>query len=80
MKRRVIDLELTIIIMKKLQTTITFDRELRWRRVKIKDARNEVRNHVANKQKVHQNSKNPSFTIIFYFLVFFRFFPGILRF
>jgi len=34
LKRRVIDLELAKISMKKLETTITFDREVRWRRVK----------------------------------------------
>ena len=34
MKRIVIDLELPKIIVTKLQTVITFDREVGWRRVK----------------------------------------------
>jgi len=34
LRRRVIDLELTKINMKKLQTVITFDRQVGWRGVK----------------------------------------------
>jgi len=34
LKRRVIDLELVNIRMKKLQVVITFDKEVGWRRIK----------------------------------------------
>jgi len=38
LKRKVIDLELTKISMKKLQAVITFDKEVKWRHVKMKVA------------------------------------------
>jgi len=61
----------------KLQTVITFDREIRWRRVN-----NESCSKRGNKSSCHwphKKSKNPSFTIILFLFfsiiwVFFRYF------
>jgi len=79
----VIDLDLPKIIVAKLQTIITFDREVRWRRVK-----NESCSKRGNKSSYHAQRELAPLkfqkSIIYYhflkILVLFGYFLGILRF
>jgi len=70
LNRGVIDLELPKISMKKLQTVITFDKKIGWRRVKNESCLkrgNKSHEQYSKGIGVDRNSKNPPFTIIFYF-------------
>jgi len=68
LKKKVIDLELSKIRMKKLQTIINFDREVGWRRVKSESCSKQGNQSCGQFRRGLGSTnipKNPPFTISF---------------
>jgi len=80
LKKRVIELELEKISMKKLQMAIPFGREVRWRSVKYESCSKRGNKSSCQYPKgigVNQNFKNPLFTTFFYFIL--KYYLGLFR-